>query len=206
LRARTLVAACLSVFLAGCGVSLPFMEAPTPGAEPSAPATPSAPSSSPEPTPEPSVDVAAIRQAYVDITERLAVTACEVDAMIAAAPVDIATWRQGIAILGPAFAEAVAGIRSIAAPGELGSLLEEVAAALEAYASSIATLQSAEDIYALFLLFDEVVTARHRVAEAGDDARTALGLPPRPLDPCFASVSYASGHGDRDRGGAQRGR
>jgi hypothetical protein len=157
---------------------------PSATAEPTPTATPT---DTPTPTPEPTPDPAAFGAEYVAIVDAWVAAQCPSQAIIDAAPEDLAAWNEAMTIAAPAIVTAATAtaLRATNPPAavedEIGQLLEamdERAAAAE----QIAVATSMDEVY--FILDTTFATTAETIGQTGDAIRTELGLGPRDPAPC----------------------
>ncbi len=153
---------------------------PTPTAEPTEAPTPT-------PSPDPTPDAAAFAARYEELTAELIERQCPFGAIIDADSGNPAAWQEAMIGIGAAW-EAYAADLSEANPpdmvaADVDSLLVGIAALV---AATDAIAGAPEDIDIVMSIYETDYTPAQfdQIAPAGDAIRAALGMAPRPQNPC----------------------
>ena len=143
------------------------------------------PTAAPTPTSEPTPDAAAFGQEYVAVVDAWVAAQCPGQAIIDAAPEDLAAWSQAMAISGPAIVVAASAMRALEPPATLEDDLDVLLQAMDeraAAAEAITTASSMDEVYAI--LDTTFATTGETIGQVGDAIRSELDLPPRDAAPC----------------------
>ena len=175
---RILIAAALSSMLAACAG-----QAASPSEVVSEAAATPSPSEQPTPTPTP--DPAAFGEAYLATSVTLAVSACAGQAIVDAAPDDLAAWSEAMAIIGPGLAAGASTLRPLEPPPAVKDDVEMLLQAFDERAAAAEAITTASTIDEVYELFDTTfATTGVTLGQAADAIRAKLDLPPRDTAPC----------------------
>ena len=191
-RSRTLLTLLVSLTLVACAQQqasdseAPASASATPTEAPTAEPT-LEPTEAPTPTPEPTPDAAAFAARYEELTAELIERQCPFGAMIDADSGNPAAWQEAMIGIGAAW-EAYAADLSEAIPPDVvaanvDSLLVGIAA-LVAATDAIAGAPADIDIVMSIYEAEYTPAQLDQIAPAGDAIREALGMAPRPQNPC----------------------